>query len=385
MSSCTVVADNTNDASEAATKVIRSFWLIGLLNNAPWVLMLACAPSIFSGGVALVFLSNQIPGLLVKITAPYWFHRVSYKFRMLMASMSMCIACLLVGFGALIHDEVNAREADSNHNIGLAMELVGVSFISFQCSLGEVSLVLICYLKLSKLSLFVDMAFFTQASSLALAGKFDSVILPKMRNSTSYSIINSNACNGTDSYENDYEVTPQRDLNTIQMNRCITAFSSGTGLAGIVGYGYKSLLSKAFGWGLSYVVFSVVVFAAAYYATFYHGLFKAEHEDRFDRLVQAGDREKVLAQKKTTPVHMLESSFPRNRRMREDDESTSEAVEMVVHFQESTSLQSTESAAIYNLPAQLTPVQRFRLVLSLWPYTIPLFTVYAAEYMMQVR
>jgi battenin len=130
-------------------------------------------------------------------------------------------------------------------------------------------------------------------------------------------------------------------------------------------------------------VFSVVVFAAAYYATFYHGLFKAEHEDRFDRLLQAGDREKVLAQKKTTPVHMLESSFPRNRRMREDDESTSEAVEMVVHFQESTSLQSTESAAIYNLPAQLTPVQRFRLVLSLWPYTIPLFIVYAAEYMMQ--
>ena len=42
------------------TKVIRSFWLIGVLNNAPWVLMLACAPSISSGGVALVVSSSPL-------------------------------------------------------------------------------------------------------------------------------------------------------------------------------------------------------------------------------------------------------------------------------------------------------------------------------------
>lgn len=140
----TVDEDNTNenDAAAAETKVIRSFWLIGLLNNAPWVLMLACATSISSGGVALVFLSNQIPGLLVKITAPYWFHTVSYRVRMLMASISMCVACLLVGFGGLLHDEVNGEGADSKHGIGIALELLGVSFISFQCSLGEVSWVL---------------------------------------------------------------------------------------------------------------------------------------------------------------------------------------------------------------------------------------------------
>ena len=33
--------------------------------------------------------------------------------------------------------------------------------------------------------------------------------------------------------------------------------------------------------------------------------------------------------------------------------------------------------------ADMTPAQRFQLVLSLWPYMIPLFVVYAAEYALQ--
>lgn len=129
-------ADEQANNINAEIKVIRSFWLIGILNNAPWVLMLACAPNISSGGVALVFLSNQIPGLLVKTTAPYWFHNVSYNTRMLMASISMGVACLLVGFGGLLHDEIS--DEPKSHSTGIALELIGVSFISFQCSLGEV-------------------------------------------------------------------------------------------------------------------------------------------------------------------------------------------------------------------------------------------------------
>lgn len=128
--------EQANNIINAEIKVIRSFWLIGILNNAPWVLMLACAPNISSGGVALVFLSNQIPGLLVKTTAPYWFHNVSYNTRMLMASISMGVACLLVGFGGLLHDEIS--DEPKSHSTGIALELIGVSFISFQCSLGEV-------------------------------------------------------------------------------------------------------------------------------------------------------------------------------------------------------------------------------------------------------
>lgn len=134
--------ENKLDAESATTRVIRSFWLIGLLNNAPWVLMLACATNISSGGVALVFISNMVPGLIIKMTAPYWFHAVSYNARMLMASISMGVACLLVGCGGLLHDEF-VDEADvgirKHNSIGMVLELVGVSFISLQCSMGEVS------------------------------------------------------------------------------------------------------------------------------------------------------------------------------------------------------------------------------------------------------
>ena len=72
-----------------------------------------------------------------------------------MASMAMGFACLLVGYGGLFRDEITEdeyrseddSEASSTSNSargqqqvwGLAMELLGVSFISFQCSLGEVS------------------------------------------------------------------------------------------------------------------------------------------------------------------------------------------------------------------------------------------------------
>ena len=45
---------NMNCIDRGAASIVRSFWLLGLLNNAPWVLMLACATNIASGGVALV-------------------------------------------------------------------------------------------------------------------------------------------------------------------------------------------------------------------------------------------------------------------------------------------------------------------------------------------
>mmetsp|Transcript_19634 Transcript_19634/g.41178 ORF Transcript_19634/g.41178 Transcript_19634/m.41178 type:complete len:168 (+) Transcript_19634:233-736(+) len=132
--------------STTAAKAVRSFWLMGLLNNAPWVLMLAVATNISAGGVALVFLSNQIPGLIVKLTAPYWFHLMTYESRILMASVAMGIACFLVGCGGLVRDDIAGDGDDANqepedsdgHKWGLALELLGVSFVSFSCNLGEV-------------------------------------------------------------------------------------------------------------------------------------------------------------------------------------------------------------------------------------------------------
>jgi len=58
-----------------------------------------------------------------------------------MASFAMALACFLVGCGGLFHDEMSDEEDNkSNQMGGLALELLGVSFVSFSCNLGEVSL-----------------------------------------------------------------------------------------------------------------------------------------------------------------------------------------------------------------------------------------------------
>ena len=73
---------------------------------------------------------------MVKISAPYWFHLISYQTRI-----------SLVGLGGLSRDELKEGgdgddrdpENGGDRRLGLALELLGVAFMSFACSLGEVS------------------------------------------------------------------------------------------------------------------------------------------------------------------------------------------------------------------------------------------------------
>ena len=49
-----------------------AFWLLGLINNSIYVIMMAVAKEIAPGAVGLVFLADVAPTMIVKITAPYW-------------------------------------------------------------------------------------------------------------------------------------------------------------------------------------------------------------------------------------------------------------------------------------------------------------------------
>ena len=154
--------------------------------------------------------------------------------------------------------------------------MLGVSFTSFQCSLGEASL-------------------------LALAGKFDGSLLPQLSSSSSaslsldsYSAVDNDNSVTVDhadeglfskeeysenSNRNDDEQSSSLGMlmkSERQQRKCITAFASGTGLAGIVGYAYKSLLAELFGWGLSYIVWSAILLSIAYYRIFCTGLYDME-------------------------------------------------------------------------------------------------------------
>lgn len=49
-----------------------AFWLLGLINNSPYVIMMAVAKEIAPGAVGVVFLADVAPTLIIKVTAPYW-------------------------------------------------------------------------------------------------------------------------------------------------------------------------------------------------------------------------------------------------------------------------------------------------------------------------
>jgi battenin len=188
---------------------------------------------------------------------------------------------------------------NENASLRLAGELMGVALISCQCGIGEASL-------------------------LALAGKTDGITL--------------NA-------------------------KALTAFSSGTGLAGIMGYMWK------IGW-MEFFQFSTsqMLWMAAIVLPLSYGFMNA-------RLIRA--------------TFSIANREP-NRITRQQEEQ-----ELVPYHEggetESSGTVSDDSSPIRS-PCALwdeTPLteldrsQRFRLVLNCWKYTIPLFLVYAAEYACQ--
>jgi hypothetical protein len=171
----------------------------------------------------------------------------------------------------------------------------------------------------------------------------------------------------------------------ITKSACITSFSSGTGIAGIVGYGYKALFSDLFGWGFSATVWSAMLFAVVYSSIYLMGLHNIETNVQETEQSETGAStasESSLLVSIDNERSAIGDQSPNNFGRR----NSSSALEMVqteelhhtnaIHQLEEVIVQ-TESSTVS--AHNLTSVERFKLVLSLWPYTIPLFTVYAAE------
>eukprot|EP00927_Polykrikos_kofoidii_P075251 TRINITY_DN71362_c0_g1_i1.p1 TRINITY_DN71362_c0_g1~~TRINITY_DN71362_c0_g1_i1.p1 ORF type:complete len:409 (+),score=50.01 TRINITY_DN71362_c0_g1_i1:30-1256(+) len=100
-----------------------AFWCLGVLNNSPFVVMNAVAIDIAVGGVALVYLANIAPALVVAFTIPFWADLVEYRSRAFIASTLMAMAFVTVAFGST-----------------LEVKLLGVAAASFQGGLGEATM-----------------------------------------------------------------------------------------------------------------------------------------------------------------------------------------------------------------------------------------------------
>ena len=293
------------------------WWLLGLLNNTPYVVMLAAAKWLNEGGTAIVYLVNTVPGLLIKATGPYWMHRYfSASQRMSMATACLIVACLLVR----------------------SLPMVGVAFVSLQIGLGEASL-------------------------LGVAGLWD----------------NSAAAAATStSTVTDSGTSRKKELH------CLQAFASGTGLAGPLGYFWKMLWVQWWGFKVETCLQAMLLLAALYGWAFFqaqgeftkfmhhcqpsvHSTVGEEHDDD-DEAGGGEEEEEELQVLRTDPAHSLDGHHTNFSLPTEEGEDRS----FTALEQQSDGILLDDST-----------LNRFQFVKGLWPYTIPLFAVYAAEYALQ--
>lgn len=72
VSSCDGGADREGHRHRKRLREDAAFWLLGLLNNSGYVIMMAVAKEIAPGAVGVVFLADIAPTMMVKLSAPYW-------------------------------------------------------------------------------------------------------------------------------------------------------------------------------------------------------------------------------------------------------------------------------------------------------------------------
>jgi battenin len=280
------------------------FWILGLLNNASYVIMLACAKSISEGGTALVFLANIVPSLGIKLSAPYWFEKASYKIRLTIASLSMTLSFMVVA---------SSHWVSPKNRLGF--QLLGVCLASSQCGLGEASL-------------------------LALAGKIDS-------------------WRGSESPTS----SPNERLGT-QKGYCLTSFSSGTGLAGVFGFFWKWLFNDWMGFQLSTTLWMALLLPFTYFGMFRSHFWAVGTSEKMSPRLgeRLGLKEGRIGWEEESEVVGID----------EGNQETGFEDEMVQSL-------GDEVITIDNMTGR----EKFKLVLTLWPYMTPLFLVYAAEYALQ--
>ena len=298
----------TAAATTLRNNICMAWFLLGLVNNTPYVIMLATAKYMSEGGTALVYLVNTTPGLLVKLSAPFWFDRVSYRRRLGVAATCMAMAFVTTSY--------YCREQEQETTHRMMGQLLGVALVSVQIGMGEASL-------------------------LALAGKMDTTVAA--------------ASAFGDNHNKKYS---------------LLAFSSGTGLAGPTGYLWKIALSEWVGLGVSQTLLLGVVLVLIYWRCFLWALvvekdFAADDDD---------DSSSRTVEQELQPLDPERLGRNTQQRTHRDTDSVAE-MERVT---------DNPHALMTTLEvADMTVRERSHLVLSLWPYIVPLFTVYAAEYACQ--
>lgn len=79
-------ADDQPPEAKTSRRDLVGFWLLGLTNNFAYVIMLSAAHDILSQqaehlGTGIILLADILPTILIKLTAPFFIHRIAYRTR----------------------------------------------------------------------------------------------------------------------------------------------------------------------------------------------------------------------------------------------------------------------------------------------------------------
>ncbi|PRW51162.1 Batten s disease Cln3 isoform A [Chlorella sorokiniana] len=325
---------------------LAAFWLLGLINNSAYVIMLAGANQISAAAVGLVYLAAVGPSLLCKASVPYWFHLVRYRTRMQAVALLMTASYTTVALSS-----------------SRGWQLLGVVLASLQSGLGE-------------------------ASCLALTSHY-------------------------------------------RGRAAITMWSSGTGFAGVFGYAWVLLLHFLAGLSFTATLLLANATCAAWLAV-YHLLLEAPEEraaqlwrhDSADWAGAAAASEGSLGGRAAEQqrrrqdgggsrggapqVPLLAEAAGRDavgepdssraqeggseeqQRLLGGDEGASSDPQQAQQAQQSQQQQQQqlelgEGSEEWrpSKAGRMTWRERLQRTVALWPYMVPLFLVYFAEYAMQ--
>jgi battenin len=304
------------------------FWLLGLLNNASYVIMIAGAKMIDPSMIGLIYLFSVFPSFMIKLTGPYWFHYVSYRSRMLAMIILMCASYFSVAMGQISNS--------------LTLQLFGIAFGAAQSGLGE-------------------------ASVLALSGFYN------------------------------------------PSEKALSAWSSGTGFAGIFGYGWVVFFTLALKYSFSVTLFvALMVLPLALALVFFQLLGSPNPEEKRmvhtgnDAVDKNGSGEDAMDEDEdddmsahsrvrlntvsTTPTSYspptTEIVSPINSSIIPEKDHGSTALPTHNRMEEDKEVKEAHDT-MSTTTADMSFQDRLQYTLALWPYMLPLFIVYYAEYTMQ--
>lgn len=140
----------------------------------------------------------------------------------------------------------------------------------------------------------------------------------------------------------------------------ITAFSSGTGLAGVFGFAWHVFFVDLLQLSITQSLVIANLLAVTYGAIYTYCLDDFQVDSKYCTLLNTCDCDEDTESESESDFSAMEESINNNSSYQKQPISLSD---WEVH--------------------QLSAGQRARLVLSLWPYMIPLFVVYASEYALQ--